>query len=173
MPGVASNAAGSHTTRIMKNTRASVTGAAGAVAFAIGLTCASPVRAQSNDIGNERRITLFPYHKINEKLTGFGYLGYVNNPEKEYKTAYLKHIDFLRQKYGPNVKFLCCGYPGDGIDKNVQELVDSQIKAGKKDIGYALVPSVNELGCHWHPAVIGQQKMADAVAPVLAAFMGW
>ena len=92
---------------------------------------------------------------------------------QEYKAAYLKHIDFLRQKYGPNVKFLCCGYPGDSIDKNVKELVDSQVASGKKDIGYALMPSVSDLGCHWHPAVKGQEKMADAIAPVLAAFMGW
>jgi lysophospholipase L1-like esterase len=91
----------------------------------------------------------------------------------EYKAAYLRHVDLLRQKYGPAVKFLCCGFPGDGIDANVKAFVDSQVAAGKKDIGYALMPSVSDLGCHWHPAVKGQEKMADAITPVLAAFMGW
>ena len=41
------------------------------------------------DIGNEYRITLFPSHKVTEKIGGFGYLGYVWNPEKGYQTYYL------------------------------------------------------------------------------------
>jgi hypothetical protein len=56
------------------------------------LVCAVALSASAqNDerIGNEYRLTLFPYHKINEKLTGFGYLGYVNNPDKDYQTGYL------------------------------------------------------------------------------------
>jgi hypothetical protein len=47
-----------------------------------------PVQSQA-DKGNEYRITLFPSHKITEKVTGFAYLGYVWNPEKNYKTFYL------------------------------------------------------------------------------------
>ena len=38
------------------------------------------------DIGNEYRITLFPSHKVTDKIGGFGYLGYVWNPEKNYQT---------------------------------------------------------------------------------------
>ena len=41
------------------------------------------------DIGNEYRITLFPSHKVTETIGGFGYLGYVWNPEKNYQTYYL------------------------------------------------------------------------------------
>jgi hypothetical protein len=41
------------------------------------------------DIGNEYRITLFPSHKVTDKIGGFGYLGYVWNPEKDYQTYYL------------------------------------------------------------------------------------
>jgi hypothetical protein len=43
----------------------------------------------AQDKGNEGRITLFPSHKITEKVTGFAYLGYVFNPEKNYQTYYL------------------------------------------------------------------------------------
>ncbi|MHC1777989.1 MAG: DUF2490 domain-containing protein [Lentimicrobium sp.] len=46
------------------------------------------LRAQE-DIGNEYRITLFPSHKVTETIGGFGYLGYVWNPEKKYQTYYL------------------------------------------------------------------------------------
>ena len=41
------------------------------------------------DIGNEYRITIFPSHKVTDKIGGFGYLGYVWNPEKGYQTYYL------------------------------------------------------------------------------------
>ena len=55
-----------------------------------GLLCPLDARAQNDEsIGNEYRVTLFPYHRINDELTGFGYLGYVNNPEKQYQTEYL------------------------------------------------------------------------------------
>jgi|WetSurMetagenome_2_1015567.scaffolds.fasta_scaffold146969_2 hypothetical protein len=54
----------------------------------IVLTAPQKVRSQ-NDKGNEYRITLFPSHKITDKITGFAYLGYVFNPEKNYQTYYL------------------------------------------------------------------------------------
>ncbi len=45
--------------------------------------------AQEEDIGNEYRVTLFPSYKITEKVGGFSYLGYVWNPEKQYRAYYL------------------------------------------------------------------------------------
>jgi hypothetical protein len=49
-----------------------------------------PQQVSSQDErGNEYRITLFPSHKITENITGFAYLGYVWNPEKNYQTYYL------------------------------------------------------------------------------------
>ena len=64
--------------------------AAFACALALGIVCTPPAQAQNDEpIGNEYRLTLFPYHRITDELTGFGYLGYVNNPEKEYQTYYL------------------------------------------------------------------------------------
>ena len=41
------------------------------------------------DIGNEYRIPLFPSHKVTDKIGGFGYLGYVWNPVKNYQVYYL------------------------------------------------------------------------------------
>ncbi len=50
----------------------------------------SPLASKAqDDIGNEYRITLFPSHKITDKIGGFGYLGYVFNPEKNYQSYYL------------------------------------------------------------------------------------
>lgn len=51
------------------------------------LACAAV--AHAGDIDNEYRLTVFPSTKLSDYLTGFGYLGYVNNPEVEYQTGYL------------------------------------------------------------------------------------
>jgi len=50
----------------------------------IGTFGSSKSMAQE-DIGNEYRITLFPSHKVTDKIGGFGYLGYVWNPESGLK----------------------------------------------------------------------------------------
>lgn len=55
---------------------------------ALVLNCLS-ISVKAQDKGNEYRITLFPSHKITDKITGFAYLGYVWNPEKNYQTYYL------------------------------------------------------------------------------------
>lgn len=53
------------------------------------LATARPALAQTSDINNEYRVTLFPSHPIKDNLTGFGYLGYVANPDKDYTTYYV------------------------------------------------------------------------------------
>lgn len=58
--------------------------------FLLFLTVFKPLSSLAQeDIGNENRITLFPSHKITDKWGGFGYLGYVWNPEKNYDVYYL------------------------------------------------------------------------------------
>ena len=67
------------------------------ISLALGVACAPGARAASSAIvddnaeprSGEYRLTLFPYHKISDTLTGFGYLGYVSNPDKNYTTDYL------------------------------------------------------------------------------------
>jgi hypothetical protein len=57
--------------------------------FLIFFACSSLNLMAQEDIGNEYRITLFPSHKVTETIGGFGYLGYVWNPEKDYQVYYL------------------------------------------------------------------------------------
>jgi len=72
---------------ILKQTRLA---AALACGLAAGLMCGLNASAQNDEpLGNEYRLTLFPYHRISDQATGFGYLGYVNNPDKDYQTGYL------------------------------------------------------------------------------------
>jgi hypothetical protein len=72
----------------MKTTRSPL--ALAILSLALGLTFASQSRAAGDDdIANESRYTIFPYVTITDQLTGFGYLGYVLNDDKEYQTGYL------------------------------------------------------------------------------------
>lgn len=54
----------------------------------LALSCQA-VCGQDNPVTNEYRVTIFPFHPITENITGFGYLGYVNNPQGNYATYYL------------------------------------------------------------------------------------
>ena len=64
--------------------------AAGGCVLAMGLLCPLVARAQPDEpTGNEYRLTLFPYYSITTNTTGFGYLGYVNNPDEGCQTYYL------------------------------------------------------------------------------------
>ena len=71
-----------------------------AALLALGLACtlaahaATPAASATDDDNTEPRsgeyrVTVFPYHKITDTISGFGYLGYVTNPDKDYKTDYL------------------------------------------------------------------------------------
>lgn len=49
----------------------------------------APALAQGDPVSDEYRVTIFPSHSIKDRLTGFGYLGYVANPDKDYTTYYV------------------------------------------------------------------------------------
>jgi len=59
---------------------------------------AVPAAAQEPppDVANEYRMTAFPSYPITEKLTGFGYLGYVSKPDAPYTSVYLGTGTFYR-----------------------------------------------------------------------------
>ena len=48
------------------------------------IICIASMLRAGDDIGSESRYTLFPYYKIADQWTGFNYLGFVNNPDKDY-----------------------------------------------------------------------------------------
>ena len=53
------------------------------------IICIASMLRAGDDIGSESRYTLFPYYKIADQWTGFNYLGFVNNPDKDYQSYYL------------------------------------------------------------------------------------
>jgi len=57
--------------------------------FFFSLLSCMAVYGQSDQVTNEYRVTIFPFHPITENLSGFGYLGYVNNPQSDYSIYYL------------------------------------------------------------------------------------
>jgi hypothetical protein len=48
-----------------------------------------PSYGQSDPLTNEYRITIVPSHPITENVSGFGYLGHVDNPQSDYSIYYL------------------------------------------------------------------------------------
>jgi hypothetical protein len=51
-----------------------------------------------SDNTNEYRFTAYPSYPLTEKLTGFGYIGYVTNPESGYYSGYLGTGTFYQAK---------------------------------------------------------------------------
>jgi len=64
------------------------------------LAVGAPLRAQSPDhvnVTDEYRFTLFPHYPITGKVSGFGYAGWVTNPESDYDLWYLGTPGFIYQ----------------------------------------------------------------------------
>lgn len=66
-----------------------ITRSQNSIAVALLGALALALNARADDINNEYRSTVFPSVKLTDELTGFGYLGYVDNPDKDYWTGYL------------------------------------------------------------------------------------
>ena len=64
-------------------------GRAAALVLAVLCAGAAPARAQEEDVADEYRITFFPNYPLKERFTGFGYVGFVTNPDKAYQLYYL------------------------------------------------------------------------------------
>ena len=59
------------------------------ILFLSMLSMAVPLSVQSNnEVTNEWRVTAFPHYPIKGNLSGFGYLGWVKNPDYEYTLWY-------------------------------------------------------------------------------------
>jgi hypothetical protein len=58
------------------------------------LLASHAVYGQSNPVLDEYRLAVFPFHPITENLNGFGYLGYVNNPEGHYSNFHVGYPGF-------------------------------------------------------------------------------
>jgi hypothetical protein len=64
--------------------------------LALVLTPAAGLYGQNNnDVTNEWRITAFPHYPIKGKMSGFGYLGWVTNPDSNYKLYYFGVPGFI------------------------------------------------------------------------------
>src|SRR5262245_5811114 len=76
----------SHATKAMLKTTTLA-----AVSVAV-MFCASAAHAQTTgdetNVTNEYRLTVFPHYPIAGSLSGFGYLGWVKNPELDYTLWY-------------------------------------------------------------------------------------
>ena len=60
----------------------------------LGLLSSQALFGQNNPVTNEYRVAVFPFHPITENLSGFGYLGYVNNPQSKYSNYHVGYPGF-------------------------------------------------------------------------------
>jgi hypothetical protein len=61
---------------------------------AFTLLSGQAVHGQSNPVTNEYRVAGFSFYPITENLSGFGYLGYVNNPQGGYSQYHAGYPGF-------------------------------------------------------------------------------
>jgi len=116
----------------------------GAFVVLAGLFAAAPsARAQEeDDVANEYRITVFPNYPIKDQLTGFGYLGFVTNPDKDYHLYYLGWPGFIWTAE-PNWLQLWAGLFGI--------YTDNEAKADKLELRPFLgVKTLLPNGIKWH-----------------------
>lgn len=98
---------------------------------------------------------------------------------KQFERAYYMLVSRFRIQY-PNAHiFAVCGPMRDRLPCEPIGRVVRRIHREDKDRGlhFVQLPSTltrpDDFGCDWHPNATGQQKMADALEPVIRRQLGW
>lgn len=92
----------------------------------------------------------------------------------EFKKTYAEMLNKLRSAH-PGVKFLLVStkiWPNDDLTPTVKQVYDAEIAAGKKDVEFVTVQTVNE-GLHGHPNEPSQKELADTLRPIIGRLSGW
>lgn len=103
------------------------------------------------------------------------------HPDKEvFQEKYIQLIKSLRKAYG-DIPVVCI--VGPLIDEPCYSYVKEVVEKSKTDfntnkvyfvgLSKQLLNSTSDLGSDSHPSKIGQQKMADSIAPIISNIMQW
>ncbi len=94
---------------------------------------------------------------------------------QDYVKNYVRFLEAIHRDY-PNAALYCmcpAGWPNHRpwVEKVVQKLND----AGDPKVYLVDYPDVpdSELGCNYHPNVLAQRGLADALVPVIRKTLGW
>ena len=94
--------------------------------------------------------------------------------KNEFKKTYAEMLNMLRSAH-PGVKFLLVStkiWPNDDLTPTVKQVYDAEIAAGKKDVEFVTVQTVNE-GLHGHPNEPSQKDLANTLRPIIGRLGGW
>lgn len=98
----------------------------------------------------------------------------VKPSQEQYSGAYKTFIAKLRG-WHPQARIMLLTYAVDNYqEKYVAALAAEVIAAGEKNLEHVKLPGVGagEIGCDWHPNVVGHRKLADALLPAIKRHYG-
>jgi len=107
---------------------------------------------------------------------------YSTNPTPSYAQfsgGYVNMTNLVRTNYGKTVPiFTVCGpLIGDPCCANIKNITATLNSQGDPNVHYVDMQNIlsfpADYGCDYHPAVSGQQKMANVLIPVLKSVLGW
>lgn len=93
----------------------------------------------------------------------------------DYEATYAKFLKTLRARFPKALFVLWATDLADGeIQAEVHKVVDTATASGDRNIVFLPVNSLEMTGCHWHPSVADDQKIAAALITTIdARKIGW
>jgi lysophospholipase L1-like esterase len=131
-----------------------------------------------NNLNNKYNWSWVP----NAVVINLGTNDYSTNPTPSYSvfsSGYINMTNLVRTNYGKAVQiFTVCGpLIGDPCCSYVKNITTTLNSQGDANVHYVDMQNIlsfpADYGCDYHPAVSGQQKMANVLIPVLKSVLGW
>lgn len=127
---------------------------------------------------NEKYRWDFTSWKADAVVVGIGINDFQGDPpyadSTKFHKRYTELITRLRKQY-PGVAIICCAtkiWPNDNLKGHVKAIVETQKKAGHKDVYYFEYVSENG-ALYGHPHIHAHRKIAGELIPVVAEATGW
>jgi lysophospholipase L1-like esterase len=90
-----------------------------------------------------------------------------------YEAAYVGFIGELRRRHpGAYIVLWIAAADGSELQTEVGRVAEQARRAGHARIGFVPVPGLSQSGCHYHPSVADDRKIADALIGHLDAQQG-
>ena len=90
--------------------------------------------------------------------------------QADFEASYARFVQELQQRQ-PQAYFLLWAATGESSElaTEVRKVVQQVQQSGHARIGFVAVPNLSASGCHWHPSVADDQRIASALTSHLEA----
>lgn len=90
--------------------------------------------------------------------------------QADFVAAYAQFVHELQQRHPQAYVLLwAAGSEDSELATQVRQVVQQVKQSGRARIGFVAVPDLSASGCHWHPSVADDERIASALARHLAA----